>query len=144
MEPIGKSCGVIRSGMTHFEEQFVVFCVPEELSNDATAVIQYIAQSGKCSFYDFHLQTYLKWTRFRAKSAIATLLREGIIWIDYSLPCQGEIPEDGEDPDEVCFYWVPGLFFEHFGNIDAEGKNVWGNDEADRLNHNYIEQQMRF
>lgn len=41
---LGKSCGVIPSGKN--KEDYLIFCVPEELSLDNTTVVQHAAQSG--------------------------------------------------------------------------------------------------
>jgi hypothetical protein len=41
---LGKSCGVIVSGLN--KEEYLIFCVPEELSLDNTTVVQHAAQSG--------------------------------------------------------------------------------------------------
>lgn len=103
LEVIGKSCGVIETEGNKME-QWLVYCVPEELSLDNTKVIQRVAESGKAYFVVSDLETGLGWPRLRIKGVVEQLLREGIIWLDLL-----GSSDDGNHLETL--YWMPGLYF---------------------------------
>ncbi|CAG7835671.1 unnamed protein product [Allacma fusca] len=94
---LGKSCGVIlpTGGVNNLDDA-MVFCVPEELSLDNTAVVTHAVQSGMPFLTVDDLIKALGWKQSRVESVLEVLIREGIVWVD--------------DHEGSRFYWFPSIF----------------------------------
>jgi len=105
LDVLGKSCGIITDGSS-VQENYVVFCVPEELSIDNTMIIQFVQQCGTCCVKIEELEREFEWPLDRIINALEQLIKEGILWV--------ELPKGAHSSQHphLATYWFPSLFFD--------------------------------
>jgi len=106
LDVLGKSCGVIIPPQGKKQVQdYMVFCVPEELSLDNTTIVTFAVQSKVPFVTVDDLSTNLGWPQSRVENVLQSLIREGIVWVD---EYQGS-----------TMYWFPSIFSATKVNLSA-------------------------